>query len=158
MDLSMTAFEDGRLCPSLESFLEISVKEMTVSFADGVGNDFQDDDVQLGCRLRILGNAMSLPPLPLGVLIGDYSGQGCIHATLNRSEGGEGPTEETYPTMYPIDKDLSSTILAVEVSGILCTDRGLSQMALIYYQQSFPLIARSLMCGDPSAPWLSRSS
>ena len=112
----MTAFEDGRLCPSLESFLEISVQELRVIFAEGVGKVFHMDDVDLGCRLRILGNAMSRPPLHLGKLESDYSAVGSLHATLNRSEAGEGSQDESFPSIYPIDKDLSSTVLIVEVS------------------------------------------
>ena len=111
----MTAFEDGRLCPSLESYLEISVEELRVSFSPGEGKDFCRDDLELVCRLRILGNAMSRPPLHLGKLETDVSALGCLHATLSRSKGGEDSKEESIPSIYPIDKDLSSTVLTVEV-------------------------------------------
>jgi len=109
-DHTFTSYDDGRFCPSLQNFLELSVEDLTLSRGKGTGDLFIKGS---SCRLRLLGNAMSRPPLPLGDL--RPSGpDGDSTATLS-------PKEETTssspskPVMYPVDHDLETTLLVIEV-------------------------------------------
>ena len=56
--------QDGRACPSLESYLELRVQGLSVrcQALGRLGVDGAAEDT-FSCRVRLLGNAMSRPPL-----------------------------------------------------------------------------------------------
>ena len=106
----MTAFDDGRQCPSLESFLEVTVEDLEVKFENGgAGSIFDKERGALGCRLRMLGNAMSRPPLDLGLLESDYSAVGTLKVGI-----GVGQNEREmwgWDQSFPHDMDQTSQSL-----------------------------------------------
>ena len=117
-DHAMTAYEDGRGCPSLESFLEVSVEELSVSYQGeaGLGGTGKADG-GYACRLRLLGNAMSRPLLQLGSL--EPAGEGLYRASLVDSARREMPAGQEAapkPCFYPVHHEVDSTLLVVEVS------------------------------------------
>ena len=110
---AMTAYEDGRACPSLESFLEVTVEELMVSYQEeGIGGAGKADG-GYACRLRLLGNAMSRPPLQLGSL--EPVGEGQYRASLN-GPSTTGTADVPSPCLYPVHHDVNATLLVVEVS------------------------------------------
>ena len=106
-DRSMTAFEDGRHCPSLQSFLEVSVEEVTIQLV-GKLEEVSKEEGGYCCRLRMVGNAMSRPPLALGELV-FQPGLG----TFSLAKSGDPSTLP--PTLYPVHHDLETTIILLEV-------------------------------------------
>ena len=115
-DRSFTAHDDGRACPSLQNFLALSVENLTLT--DGqIPSDFLKGGREYSCRLRLLGNAMSRPPLQLGNLCQASSGPGGNVTTTVSALGKKNSSDCTpKPVIYPVDHDLETTLLVVEVS------------------------------------------
>jgi hypothetical protein len=104
-DHTFTSYDDGRFCPSLQNFLELSIQDMTLQLPPGaatVGG--------YACRLRLLGNAMSRPPLQLGSLK-PTGADGFLQAAACSSD--------RQLSIYPVDKDMSTTLLVAEVGFFL---------------------------------------
>ncbi len=122
-DRAMTSYDDGRACPSLQAFLEIEVQHVGVSVVGA--EDFSNSRGPYGCRLRLLGNAMSRPPLEVGVLERVQTQQGSQAAVYRavpdaQSDGAVPQLAQPKPTMYPVDHDLKTSLLAVEVRCASC--------------------------------------
>ena len=107
-DLAFTTYDDGRACPSLQNFLELSIQDMTLEVPTDTGGHTTSGGY--ACRLRLLGNAMSRPPLQLGSL-GPCEAGGLLRASACSSSLGG------HPSIYPIDQDLSTSLLVVEVGS-----------------------------------------
>ena len=107
-DRAMTAYDDGQACPSLQNFLEVTVEEMSLVPGEGSA-DFMKNEGGYACRLRLLGNSMSRPPLHLGNLTPDVDGR------YRASLGGSDHLDSAAPCMYPISHDLDTTLLVLEV-------------------------------------------
>ena len=108
-DSTMTAFEDGRKCPSLQNFLEVAVEEVSIRLHGELEGAVKDEG-RYRCRMRLLGNPMSRPPLALGDLV--YQPDSGLF-----SLGME--ANESRPTMYPIHHNAESTLVVFEVRLII---------------------------------------
>jgi hypothetical protein len=123
----MTAFEDGRHCPSLQSFLEVSVEEASLVWGEGAGaykalfDGAGGSGGSLRVRVRLHGNAMSRPPVELGGL-DPLPPRGTPAPSEDGTRGiasvlGKGQDGSEGWTFYPVHHDLEATLLVIEVSG-----------------------------------------
>ena len=124
----MFSLKDGRSCPSLESYIEISVGNLSVQcLALGIGGpdgkglgSAGSDGCALNCRVRLLGNSMSRPPLQFQLhkkpSVATWSAQLGLEKRRGDVKGAFQPSEiGSRRTLYPVHHDLDSTLLLVEV-------------------------------------------
>ncbi|GAX72857.1 hypothetical protein CEUSTIGMA_g312.t1 [Chlamydomonas eustigma] len=120
---SMALYENGQSCPSLQSYLHLEIQDMQLTTTSSPASNFHN----CFCRVRLLGNAMSRPPLllgPLDPMKGLPESQGSVFqcpALLRHpergyeSEGGENKEKDVSTSLYPLNHDLSTTLLVYEV-------------------------------------------
>lgn len=122
---ALTPYPDGTACPSLQSYLHISVAEVAVlaqaAALEGLDAPF------LTCRLRLLGNAMSRPPLLFELQRAEQGGE-CVYRLVSKGSrssmpgAGGGALNPEYqpdnePFLYPVHHDVSTSLLMVEVGA-----------------------------------------
>jgi hypothetical protein len=122
----MALYENGQACPSLQPFLQIEIQDMQLMATSSASLRLQN----CLCRVRLLGNAMSRPPVLLGSLAclgGGPTNQGNVFqcpALLRLQTGNRDVTERGASRgkvmsagLYPVHHDLSTTLLMFEVGG-----------------------------------------
>ncbi|GAX72858.1 hypothetical protein CEUSTIGMA_g313.t1 [Chlamydomonas eustigma] len=123
----LRAYSNGLACPSLQAFLEIKVDSLTMNMMMDEHESSQRDQTSvLACRLWLLGNAMSRPPLHLGTLrrltspqTSNMAATYCVY-THARSEV-EAELAMPYAhnlTIYPVHHELATTVLLLEVYNV----------------------------------------